>query len=82
MYLKPFDDFFPHQINPDKCHIILDDDEEPALNGIFEIIDCYCPNPDCDCHRVTIVIVDSTPKICATILYGWESKAFPDYSVS
>lgn len=76
MYLKSFEDFVPHKNPPDKSYIILEDEEEPALNGIFELIDCYCPNPDCECYRVTIVIMDRTPKICATIIYGWESEDF------
>ncbi|MBP6952720.1 MAG: hypothetical protein KBD90_04065 [Alphaproteobacteria bacterium] len=81
MYLKSFENVFPHQADSDRCQLILADNENPtALNGIFDLIDYYCPNPNCNCYKVSIAIIDITPgnipKIGATIMYGWKSKTF------
>ncbi len=81
LYLRSFEDVFPEKADSDRCQLILADDENPeALDGIFDLIDYYCQNPGCNCHKVSIVIVDITPesfpKICATIMYGWKSKTF------
>ncbi len=79
--MRSFEDVFPDQADSDRCQLILADPENPpALNGIFDLIDYYCPNPDCNCYKTSILIVDITPgslpKICATIMYGWRSKTF------
>ena len=73
MFLEPFDAFFPDQDPPDGCKIIIDDE---LLNGTFDVIDCYCPNPTCDCRIATIAIMDDIPTLYATIIYGWEPKTF------
>lgn len=73
MFLEPFDSFFPDQDPPDGCKIIIADE---VINGTFDVIDCYCPNPTCDCRMTTIAIIDDIPTIYATIAYGWEPKDF------
>lgn len=81
MYLKSFEDVFPEKADSDRCQLVLIDEEKQGpLNGIFDLIDYYCPNPSCDCYKVTIAVVDITPgsfpKICASLIYGWKSKTF------
>ena len=73
MFLEPFDSFFPDQDPPDGCKIIIADE---VINGTFDVIDRYCPNPACDCKIATIVIMDDIPTIYATIVYGWAPKDF------
>lgn len=48
-----------------------------SIDGVapFELIDCYCNEPTCDCHKVSIVAFASN-KIWATFSYGWKSKEF------
>lgn len=81
MYLKSFEDVFPEKADSDRCQLVLIDDENQGpLNGMFDLIDHYCPNPACNCYKVTIAVIDITPgnfpKICASIIYGWKSKTF------
>lgn len=45
--------------------------------GTYNLIECFCPELDCDCRRVMIVVVcQATKKMVAHINYGWESLEF------
>jgi hypothetical protein len=47
-------------------------------DGDYGFIELYCNEPDCDCRRVTIVVLRPGTgwKFWATISYGWESLDF------
>jgi hypothetical protein len=46
--------------------------------GEYGFIELYCNEPDCDCRRVTIVVLRPQTgwKVWATLSYGWESLDF------
>ena len=48
------------------------------LEGTYELIDCYCPDPTCHCQKVCVAIVDGQQhqKRYAMISYGWQSSHF------
>ena len=75
MILKSFDEQFPHLAGVDTCKICIDDGD-PEIDGVYEVIDFYCPDPDCDCQKVTAILLDSDQNPRATIAYGWESYDF------
>ncbi len=75
MILKAFDNLFPEQAHLDRCHVMLAV-ETPDDNTTLEVLDLYCPDSTCDCHKVTLLIVDNYKNIWATISYGWKSKSF------
>lgn len=47
-------------------------------DGDYGFIELYCNEPDCDCRRVTIVVLRPHTgwKVWATFSYGWESLDF------
>ena len=47
-------------------------------DGDYGFIELYCNEPDCDCRRVTVVVLRPHTgwKYWATISYGWESLDF------
>lgn len=45
--------------------------------GTYALIECFCPDIDCDCRRVMLAVVSQdTNQIVAHISYGWESLDF------
>lgn len=45
--------------------------------GPYQMIDLFCQDYACDCHKVSIVIVDVGKKaVLATVAYGWKSKGY------
>ena len=46
------------------------------LDGWYDFVDYYCPDPNCDCRRTTLVIVDQSLQQHAAIIYGWEPRSF------
>jgi hypothetical protein len=75
MILKSFDEQFPHLARTDQCKICIDDGN-PEIDGVYDIIDFYCSDPDCDCQKVTAILFDSDQNQKATISYGWEDYDF------
>jgi hypothetical protein len=50
--------------------------ESPQLpDGMYEFIDQYCTDPDCDCRKTMIQVVHEGQRV-ATISFGWEP---PEY---
>lgn len=46
-------------------------------SGPYQMIDLFCQEYACDCHKVSIVIVDVAKKtVLATVAYGWKSKGY------
>ena len=75
MILKSFDEQFPNLAGADPCKICIDDGD-PEVDGVYDVIDYYCPDPECDCQKVTAILLDSDKNQRATIAYGWESYDF------
>lgn len=49
----------------------------PVPDGDYDLIECFCNAPDCDCRRVMISVRDcATNTILAYISYGWENLDF------
>lgn len=44
--------------------------------GPYHMVDLYCQDCICNCHKVSIVIADSSKKSLATVAYGWKSKRY------
>jgi hypothetical protein len=45
--------------------------------GAYDLIECFCPEIDCDCRRVMIAVMSqATEQPLAFINYGWESLEF------
>ena len=40
--------------------------------GDYRFIECYCTDPDCDCRRTTLVVVDAKEKTRAIICFGFD----------
>jgi hypothetical protein len=55
--------------------IVFNDPDLP--DGEYGLTEAYCNEPDCDCRRVFINVVDwRTGQVLAVIAYGWESKRY------
>lgn len=53
---------------------VLEDGRLPK--GEFGFLEFYCPEPKCDCRRVTLRVSSPDGKVWASISYGWETKRF------
>ena len=51
-------------------------DADPDSKRIYSIVDLYCPDTSCDCHKVTLFFIDRQMKVAASIAYGWQSRKF------
>jgi hypothetical protein len=49
---------------------------EEGVSELYTLSDLYCPNPACDCCKVTLAIHNSQGEPVATIAYGWKSVGF------
>jgi hypothetical protein len=73
--LQRFDDLFPQLEKVDQCKLCMDEGD-PEIDGVYDVIDFYCSDVDCDCQKVTVMIFDSNQNRRATIAYGWEAPSF------
>ncbi len=46
------------------------------LDGIYDLVDFYCPEPACDCQRVTLMFRDQYCRVHAVVSYGWQPREF------
>jgi hypothetical protein len=45
--------------------------------GVYEFVEMYCDEKDCDCRRVFFMVLSSrTQGVEAVIAWGWESRAY------
>jgi len=72
----PFHDSFPEIAEQEtRSFTVFDDPKLPA--GNYGLVEMYCDEPGCDCRRVFLSVVSSSPmRIEAVIAYGWESSRF------
>lgn len=75
MLLLPFRTEFPELAREEEFFIALENPQLPN-SRVYEIIDLYCPEEGCDCHKVSAVAIDKQGKPCATIAYGWKSPGY------
>ncbi len=80
MILIPFYDIFPEIAKEEsRCFHLLQNDEdlEAPPKGSYRLVELYCPDQNCDCRRVNIVIISNEDeKEYGTIQFGWENQAF------
>jgi hypothetical protein len=79
MYLELFHDYFPDVAERETrfLHIEGDPDTEGGSTipaGKYALIEAYCTDPNCDCERVMVNVVDKTRGIVATISYGFNPE--------
>ena len=50
----------------------------PVSQGSYAFLESYCDDPECDCRKVMINVINmkKSDTILATIGYGWESEKF------
>jgi hypothetical protein len=76
MPYEPFHERFPEIAEKETRTLIAFNDPD-LPEGEYGLTEAYCNEPDCDCRRVFINVVDwRTGKVLATIAYGWESKKY------
>ena len=51
-------------------------DHETIPPGEYGFLEFFCPDPACDCRRVTLRVTTPDGRPWAFISYGWEKRAF------
>jgi hypothetical protein len=77
MPMTPFMERFPELGAPETRSLTVTGRSD-LPDGDYGFIELYCNEPDCDCRRVTIVVLRPHTgwKVWATLSYGWESLDF------
>ncbi len=80
MTLIPFYEMFPEIAEKETHYFHLlqkDEDPEAPPEGSYSFVELYCPDLECDCRKVNIVVISNEDgKEYATIQFGWEDQAF------
>lgn len=81
MIFIPFYEIFPEIARMKSRVLSVTDqsvsDSPPA--GTYRLIELYCPDLDCDCRSVRIIVVSSEEEEgYSTLQFGWEDKTFYD----
>jgi hypothetical protein len=74
--MRSFNDLLPHLPHANDVFQVVLKDYGEELDGSYDLIDLYCQDPTCDCHKVTILVLDAQKNVLATIAYGWKSKSY------
>jgi hypothetical protein len=64
--LISFHHLFPDRGNLGIMPILSLDNKDPKSQKVYTVFDLYCPNPQCDCHKVTLAIYNSENEPVAT----------------
>jgi hypothetical protein len=77
MPMTPFMERFP-ELGARETRSLTATGRSDLPDGDYGFIELYCNEPDCDCRRVTIVVLRPHTgwKVWATLSYGWESLDF------
>ncbi|MEN8237048.1 MAG: hypothetical protein ABFQ95_05850 [Pseudomonadota bacterium] len=75
MLMVPFCREFPELAAKDRFRVVLRKANSPNPS-VYEIVDLYCPENRCNCHKVSAVAFDCLGKACATIAWGWKSPGY------
>jgi hypothetical protein len=56
-------------------YVLAQTDELPV--GNYGLLECYCPDPDCDCRRVLLYVLEERQpaRVLATISYAFDEGA-------
>lgn len=72
----PFSEKFPH-LKETRFLTVLDNAMLPLPPDVYELVETYCDDDDCDCRRVLLhVASEKHNKIVAVIGFGWENRKF------
>lgn len=75
--LKPYISFFDESNMPAVARLIVSDTSMGIPMGIYAFIEFFCVDPDCDCRKTSIQVIDEASKtVMASIHYGWESEEY------
>ena len=75
----PFYTYFPEIADKEtKVVQILKSGISTPPIGTYAIVECFCDDSKCDCHKVmlNVIAINQPGKILATIGFGWESISF------
>ena len=73
MDLQSFNSFFP---NEDSLGYIQFEVPEDNCDVALDLVDFYCTDPHCDCHKLTLKLMDQDQRVYATFSYGWKRHSF------
>lgn len=73
--LRAFENLLPHE-EPLEPFYISFPPENRYMDGYYPLVDLYCQEAECHCHKVSFLILNQKHKILATIAYGWKSKSW------
>jgi hypothetical protein len=73
-YLVPFFQIEPAMATKETRTVTLFEPREGIPEGEYGLLESYCPDPDCDCRRVMINVIekDHPGRILAPISYGFD----------
>ena len=76
-YLVPFLQIEPELAEKEARTATLFKPREGIPAGTYELVESYCPDPDCDCRRVMINVVEKEhpTRYLAAISYGFDRDA-------
>jgi hypothetical protein len=76
-YLVPFFQVDPDLAAKETRTVTLFEPRDGIPSGTYGLIESYCPDPDCDCRRVMINVVEEKrpTRYLASIGYGFDREA-------
>jgi len=74
--LRDFDSLFPTIAVADQFYFAFNDPSLPKLAGEYRVVDLYCQDSTCHCHKVSLGFLGRDKKTYATVSYGWKSQTF------
>ena len=72
---EPFHDLFPEVAERESRTVRLEIGRPGGVDflaGDYLFFESYCTDPDCDCERVLLSVIEKTRGIVATISYGFD----------
>ena len=71
--MEPFPQIFPDSTDP-VMTLTLAKKTGAVPKGSYGFIECYCTDPQCDCRRVLLIVLDDKMKQKATISFGFDQQ--------
>lgn len=76
MQLRSFESLFPKMVQDNEFYVKIPFDMNSDSKRTYRIVDLYCPDAYCDCHKVTLLFCDRQMKVVSNVSYGWQPKKF------
>lgn len=73
MDLQSFNSVFPYEDSIGYIHFEVPEDN---CDVALDLVDFYCTDPDCNCHKLTLKLMDQDQRVYATFSYGWKRPSF------